>query len=337
MTRSTVPSPTSAPAREPWRKQAHTVALVALLTSVAILAAAGAVAWSWRGDLPELVATQFDGGGYARVLSPVRTAILAPTGLGLALVVMFATLCWCWGRAAIIRRFGAGVSIGVAVTVGGSTVWMLAGQRGLADAADAHQSPWAVVVIFVAAVVLAVGAAALVPADLPQPATLQVPSDAARVPLAATERAVWLGQARNGVGMNLLLVLGLAVSSLAPLLTGTWPMLAIPLLLAVFFLACAVYHVRVDATGLTVRAAAGWPRTHLPAAEVLGASVTHVEPLKWGGWGWRLRTGGGSAVVTRRGEALHIERTGGRTLTITCDDAAAGAALLNTMADRTRG
>ena len=336
MTRSTVPSPTTAPAGEPWHRQAHTVALLTLLASVVILGAALTIACSWRGDLPELVATSFDGDGDAQRLSPLRTAMLVPAGIGFPLAVLFATLCWFWGRAAMTRRIAAGGVIGVAVLVSGFVVWMLAGQRGLADASDAHLSPWALVVSFAAAILFAVVAAVLVPADLPQPTAHPVAADAARVPLADTERAVWLGQARNGWGMNLVLVVALGGSALAAVLTQTWPLLAIPVLLTIGAMASGVYHVRVDAIGLTIRSAAGWPRTRVPADEVVSTSVAEVNPAQWGGWGWR-GAGREVGVITRGGEALRVERTGGRTLTITCDDAAAGAALLNTMADRTRG
>jgi hypothetical protein len=40
--------------------------------------------------------------------------------------------------------------------------------------------------------------------------------------------------------------------------------------------------------------------------------------------------------VVRAGEAILIHRTGGRQLLVTIDDATTGAALLNTLADRSR-
>jgi hypothetical protein len=40
--------------------------------------------------------------------------------------------------------------------------------------------------------------------------------------------------------------------------------------------------------------------------------------------------------VTRAGEAIRIERTGGRVQVVTVDDAATAAALLNTVAERAR-
>ena len=68
------------------------------------------------------------------------------------------------------------------------------------------------------------------------------------------------------------------------------------------------------------------------------ASVIDVSPLRdFGGWGWRVGHGGRTGIVLRSGEALLVEQTGGRSLVITVEDAAQGAALLNTMAVRARG
>jgi hypothetical protein len=41
-------------------------------------------------------------------------------------------------------------------------------------------------------------------------------------------------------------------------------------------------------------------------------------------------------VVVRGGESIAVERSGGRRFVITVDDAATGAALLNTVAERAR-
>jgi len=73
----------------------------------------------------------------------------------------------------------------------------------------------------------------------------------------------------------------------------------------------------------------------------LGTSVIRVDPFRdFGGWGWRAgRSAPGqsrSGVVTRKGEALLVERTGGRRFVVTTDDAATAAALLNTVAARSR-
>jgi len=55
---------------------------------------------------------------------------------------------------------------------------------------------------------------------------------------------------------------------------------------------------------------------------------------QFGGWGIRLGLDGRLGVVLRRGDAIQIERAGTRTLVVTVDDAATGAALLKALAAR---
>ncbi len=56
-----------------------------------------------------------------------------------------------------------------------------------------------------------------------------------------------------------------------------------------------------------------------------------IEPLAYGGWGWRV-VPGGTAVVVRGGEALVVELRSGRRFAVTVDGAAEAAALLNAQA-----
>ena len=62
-----------------------------------------------------------------------------------------------------------------------------------------------------------------------------------------------------------------------------------------------------------------------------------VDPFAdFGGWGYRVRPGSRTGFVVRKGEALEVERGDGTAWVVTVDDAAEGAALLNTLADRDR-
>ncbi len=121
--------------------------------------------------------------------------------------------------------------------------------------------------------------------------------------------------------------------------TQFWAMLVVPAILVLLFLAMLSFTVRVDSSGLTVRSTLGWPGTRIPAGEVLVASATQVNPLgDYGGWGWRVALDGSgrTGVVLSKGEALAVDRTGGRGFVVTVDGAAEAAALLNTMAERAR-
>lgn len=97
------------------------------------------------------------------------------------------------------------------------------------------------------------------------------------------------------------------------------------------------FIVRVDSSGFTARSWLGWPKFYIPLNEVVRASVVNTVPFEdFGGWGWRIALDGTHGIVTRKGEALLIERTGDREFIATVDDAAGAAALLNTLAERER-
>jgi hypothetical protein len=81
--------------------------------------------------------------------------------------------------------------------------------------------------------------------------------------------------------------------------------------------------------GLTVRFGPfGWPLIRVPLATITAVEVEDVEPLTYGGWGYRI-VPGVRAVVIRRGVGLRVGRTGRPDLVVTVDDAGtAGGVLL---------
>ena len=60
------------------------------------------------------------------------------------------------------------------------------------------------------------------------------------------------------------------------------------------------------------------------------AEVEQVNPMAYGGWGYRLRPGV-RAIVTRGGESLRLVRAEKADLVLTVDDAATGAGVINSM------
>ena len=311
-------------------------AILTLAVPVAVQAVTTAVALSWRGDLPDLVATHWgtDGpDGFSSVLSSV--AICGVVTIALALT--FWAIGHFWGQASSTRRLAAGVSVGTAVFLGGLVLGTLAAQRGLDDATQAGDIDLALGISMITAIAIgALVAWLLVPGDAEQAATTSVPTSAPRVPLPEGERAVWIRQTsgRSGVGI---MVVSTALTAAMAVITGQWWMLTIPVVLAVLGATMLVWTVRVDARGLDVRSAAGWPRIHVPATSVEGATTRQVNPLReFGGWGWRTGAGGTVGIVMRTGEGIEVAHSGGKRLVVTVDDAETAAALLNTMADRTR-
>ena len=118
---------------------------------------------------------------------------------------------------------------------------------------------------------------------------------------------------------------------------ASWLVAMVLLAALLLLLTMLVWQVGVDASGLTAHGALGWPRQHVPAHEVVEASTRHVSPSReFGGWGLRTAVDGTVGVVVRGGEAIVVERSGGRRFVVTVDDAATGAALLNSFAERAR-
>jgi hypothetical protein len=86
--------------------------------------------------------------------------------------------------------------------------------------------------------------------------------------------------------------------------------------------------VAVGPAGLKVRFGPfGWPVIRVPLAAIEGIEVEAVEPLAYGGWGYRVMPGV-RAVVIRRGVGLRIRRTGRPDLVVTVDDAGTAAGVL---------
>ncbi|MFG1776757.1 hypothetical protein ACGFIG_10050 [Micromonospora sp. NPDC049048] len=312
------------------------VGLTVTITGLSILAVAAAVALSWHGDLPDPVATHWGARDRPDGFMSLGASLWVVLGLGALLVLGFGAVTTLWGQSATNRRIGAATTIWVALFLALLQLGTLHAQLGLADAHEAGGIGGVLTLAIVGSLVPAVLVGLLLPGDPPQPADAPVAPEASRLPLAVGERAVWIGHTGAGPGIVLGAVAIVVLVALA-VVSGTWGLLIVAALLVGIFVAMFAFTVRVDGTGLSVRSSAGWPRTHVPLDEVLRAGVVQVRPLgEFGGWGWRVGRGGRVGIVLRAGEGLLVERTGGRSIVVTVDDAGTAAALLNTLADRQR-
>jgi hypothetical protein len=309
--------------------------VLTLVVPVLLVAAQLVVARTWAPELPDPVAVHFGSDG-ADGFASLAAALWLPSAIALAL----ATGCWAvaffWGRAAAVRRVCAGMAIGLTTFLMALSLLILQLQRGLADAAQTGPVTPVMTVAFLVALGPALLAARLVPGDPRQPTTDPIPESAATLELAADETASWVTHAESRVA---LVVGGSAVVLVAAVgLLLSAPFVLVPALLVGTAVATSTWFtVTVDRRGLSVRSAVGWPRMSIPLDEVLGAEQVTVSPFhEFGGWGYRVGRGGRVGVVLRAGVGLQVARTGGRSFVVTVDDAATGAALLNTLAARSR-
>lgn len=145
------------------------------------------------------------------------------------------------------------------------------------------------------------------------------------------EAVIWSGSSTSRIGPIVVLAVLVPTALLTlvvhqPAARVSLIVTGVTLLLAASMLSRV--RVTVGPAGLTARLGAlGWPRAHVPIDEVAAVGVERVEPMTYGGWGWRV-VPGATAIVVRRGPGLRIERTNGRALVVAVDGAAEAAGVL---------
>lgn len=316
--------------------------LLGIVLPLAITGAAGVLIAAWAPRLPDPVVTHWGRGGPDATGS--LASLLAPFAVygAVSLLVcgLFAVLT---GRTAMVRRLTAGIAAGMATLNAGLVLGAVHSQLDAAGPADVTDPGSRILLACGVAVAAGGVAAALAGADPHTPAAAEVPASAPRADL-TDDSVVWRAEATVSRSARwVLLVLAAALVALAVatgMAAGAWwltALLLVPVPLMFLFLS---WRVRVDATGLTAASTLGRPRQHVPATEVEHAEVVEVNPFgEFGGVGLRIAPDihGTVGVVLRQGEAILVHRSGGRRFAITVDDAARGAALLNSFAERARG
>jgi hypothetical protein len=310
--------------------------LLGVALPLVLLAGSFALMLSWRPRLPDPMAMHWGVDGVDRVGSFSDQFLTFVILSAVVCVPMMVIAALTRGAA---RRGMVGLSAGMATLMGGIALGTTAIQL---DASDAYAvaSPGAAIGLpMIAALAVGLLATWLAGADPDLPASDPVPADATRLPVPDGATAVWtrplpaIPVAVPVVAIGLLLVMAVAMG----VLTGDWWLLVVAAVIGAALLATLGWRVRVDRTGLVLTAVLGWPRYRVPADEIVRADVVQVSPFAdFGGWGIRVGVHGVLGFVTRTGEAIEVERTGKRRVVVTVDDAARGAALLNTVAERSR-
>lgn len=309
--------------------------LLALAVPLAVLALSVLLVMSWQAELPDPVATHWGPDGVDG-FSSLRTLLIASSAVSALIVIAFWAAGLWLGRTASTRRIINATSAWVATLFAAILFLTLDAQRGLGDASEVGDVGGLIVLALVAASVVGLVIALVTPDDTKSPAEASPPSDAKRIPLNDSERAVWVARA---VSLPTLLIGsgGIAIGLIVMILTQQFWLLVGLALLILVITSMSIWTVKVDATGLTVRSVLKNPRTHQPISEIVRTDVVSIRALReFGGWGWRVGKDGRSGIVLRSGDALQVTRTAGRVFVVTVSNPAAGAALLNTYADRNR-
>lgn len=99
---------------------------------------------------------------------------------------------------------------------------------------------------------------------------------------------------------------------------------------------CA-YRVQADWRGLRVKSwLFGIPLKRIPLANIESASAATLEPMEWGGWGYRWMPGR-SAIIRKRGPGLVVDRVGGRQFAVSVNNPAEEASVLMGLKNQSTG
>lgn len=303
-----------------------------LLAALAVLQAplwAAGVALRLRDDVPDPVPTHWGIGGEVDGtlgLGPFTTAVLAVVVL--ASLVALGCVARA-GRGTALAGLGAAGATWFAALPASLYVATLVAAEGAARAEDVRLP----VVSIVLATVLPFVAALVVHRLLPGHSGpgVPVPVPASSVALADGERVVWVGQASSRRLLVAGIVLGLGT---LPLWFAVWPAALATALAAVAVAWVHVVTARVDDAGVAVSwGPAQWPRVRIDLADIAAAEAADIEPLRWGGWGYR-RTTRGRAAVARRGPGLVLTLRDGQRFAATVDRPEAAAELVNALVGR---
>lgn len=270
---------------------------------------------SWSDELPDPVATHWNGAGEADGFQSLDTLIWS-----FGAVVLGVT----WFSAAImaavkvpargLTAFSVGMAMFMAVLLAGS-VYV---QRGLTDASG-QELPGVWFAIGVAAGLVAAGLAALIT----RPDTRDIEPPPARVvePRAATGSVP--SAHRGTVTSRPLLILSLVlVASMLLLSFISWE---VGLILAALFVPVVLlnsWHVEADASGFTVRTRLPMVRLHAYLESITGVDLIEVNPVAdFGGWGIRMGSLASPAIVLRAGPAVRVHRRDKQPLLVVIEDA----------------
>jgi hypothetical protein len=314
----------------------RTRATLAIGLPVLSLALAVAAFFVTRGDLPERLATHFDGSG-APDDSMTLAAFTATTTVlgGIGVLLLVAVALWrtpLSGMANSTLGFLGGFLAGLGSGIYAAT---LISQRGNAGWEDAS-SVWAVVAssVLLALIfgVIGVRLAALLPMTQP---SIDPAVDQPRMDLQPGQRAVWSERLHSRV-LSSVGIATVCIGIVVGLATQWW--VVIPCLLGgLALLSLAILNVRADDSGLHVRyGVLPWPSTDIGVERIETASVIDVRPMQWGGWGYRgsLKLMKQAAVVHRAGPGIRLDLTDGKVFVVTVDNPENAVALLNAHAQQ---
>lgn len=284
----------------------------------------------FQSDLPDRVATHFDGSGTPDgSMTPISFLLFS-----LAMVLAGVACCLWLARSTrllpasaapivgFLGGFFAGLGSGIALVT-------FVSQRGLSTWQDAA-NVWTLIAVPLLLSVTLGAVAARAATALPAAQVVIDPESSPVMDLAPGQTAVWAETLHSALLAHLgagVMAVGVVVA-----LLSEWTLVFPVVIIGVLMLSLATLRVKADRQGLHVRyGMLPWPRTNLEVGEMATASVIDVRPMEWGGWGYRgsLTLMKQAAVVHRAGPGIRLDLKNGKVFVVTVDNPETPVALLN--------
>lgn len=302
------------------------VGAVALL---GLAPAAVLIAWILsHNQFPTRLATHFGFSGRPDGFSAPGAFVL---GFGVVVLVVagLAILALALTRGRSQARLSVALPGWIAWLLAASAIDVMGVARGVSDPSTIRSGWLHTLSCLVIASLVALLLYALVPAG--RSSLHQMPAVVPSYQLDAGQRATFIGRARS----RTLLTLGVVVALLGALGILRFGMPSLVVVGVGLILGwTSELFVRVDDRGVTAHFGPfGWPRSHTPLSRIETAVAEEIEPLKRGGWGYRIGPRG-TALVVRRGPGIVLARAGASDLAITVDGADQAAELINALLAR---
>ena len=285
----------------------------------------------WFDQLPDVLPKQWSG---TEVTSTIASeALIGITG-GIALLGAIVGLVALSDAAADFRRnlvLAAGCGAGLA-----AGIWFVcAGLVLVTGSPEPDAGGWPLLGV-------AAGAYGLIPFALSPKRGLEVEgSETVPVQLEASERGAWFTTVRVPVfvwlaALAAVSAVGTAVFGITQGAPASRPTTIVLLLVTVLGLAFARIRVSVDRRGLrVVSSLLRVPLKRIPLAEIVSARGEAIRASEWGGWGYRIMPGR-SALVLTGSRGLVVKRRNDTVFAVTLPEPELPAALLTTLAARSR-
>lgn len=286
---------------------------------------------AWRHELPERMATHWSGspGGAPDGFSSTSVSAAVIAGICL-LAFALAAVAAVFGRAREADERPARAVVAALASAGGVTAgsWVAVATANLAvdDPAQAHLGARLLWVLALLWGVVPLILLRPLPAPAQQAGPPPTPTPTPTLPRTSGQPVAWT-QVLSSPLMNGVLAVLLGVLVVLSVVTSPWLWVgAVPL--AVALAAFAQVRVVVDARGLRlVSGLLRLPIKRIPLARIAAAGTEQIDPMRWGGWGYRVLPGR-SALVLRTGPGLVLDLADGRRFAVTLDDPDTPARLL---------